>query len=91
VLALRRLDGSSTVKAFVKVKVGGITIKGCKVVEQPGQKAWLAMPSTKTAHGGQTVVEGDPALARSDHRRGPRSLAASRCADPPADSRHRDP
>jgi DNA-binding cell septation regulator SpoVG len=57
VLAIRRLDGRSTVKAFVDVRIGGIILKGCKIVEQNGQKPWLATPSVKTGHGWQNVVE----------------------------------
>jgi DNA-binding cell septation regulator SpoVG len=57
VIAIRRLDGKSTVKAFIDVKIGGITLKGCKIVQQPEQRAWLAMPSVKTDHGWQNVVE----------------------------------
>ena len=57
VLALRRLDGSSSVKAFVDVRVGAIAIKGGKIVQQDGQRAWFATPSIKTNHGWQNVVE----------------------------------
>jgi DNA-binding cell septation regulator SpoVG len=57
VLALRRLDGKNTVKAFCDVRIGGVTLKGCKIVQQDGQKAWLAMPSVKTTHGWQNVAE----------------------------------
>jgi DNA-binding cell septation regulator SpoVG len=57
VLAIRRLDGKSTVKAFCDIRCGGVTLKGCKIVQQSGQAAWLAVPSTKTTHGWQNVVE----------------------------------
>jgi DNA-binding cell septation regulator SpoVG len=57
VLAIRRLDGKSTVKAFVDLRIGGITLKGCKIVQQPDQKAWLATPSIKLERGWTNVVE----------------------------------
>jgi DNA-binding cell septation regulator SpoVG len=57
VLAIRRLDGTTTVKAFVDLRLGGVTLKGCKIVQQDGQKAWLAMPSVKTERAWQNVVE----------------------------------
>ena len=58
VLAIRRLDRPGTVKAFVDLKLGGVTIKGAKIVQQDGQAAWLAMPSTKTERGNWlSVVE----------------------------------
>jgi DNA-binding cell septation regulator SpoVG len=57
VLAIRRLDGKSNVKAFVDLRLGGITLKGCKIVQQDGQKAWLAMPAVKSDHGWNNVIE----------------------------------
>ena len=57
VLETRRLDGSGTVKAFVDLRIGAIALKGCKVVQEEGQRAWLAMPSIKTDHGWQNVIE----------------------------------
>jgi DNA-binding cell septation regulator SpoVG len=57
VLAIRKLDGTTTVKAFVDVRVGALVLKGGKVVCQPGQRAWYATPGVKTDHGWQQVVE----------------------------------
>jgi DNA-binding cell septation regulator SpoVG len=57
VLAIRRLDGSSTVKAFVDFRLGGVTIKGAKIVQQTGQKAWVAMPAVKSGRGRNNVIE----------------------------------
>jgi hypothetical protein len=62
VIAIRRLDGTSSVKAFVDLRCGGVTIKGGKIVKQDGQKAWYATPSIKTDHGWQNVVELSPEL-----------------------------
>jgi DNA-binding cell septation regulator SpoVG len=56
VLAFRKLDGKSTVKAFVDLQLGGVT-KGAKIVQQPDQRAWVAMPSVKTERAWQNVVE----------------------------------
>jgi DNA-binding cell septation regulator SpoVG len=58
VLAIRRLDSkSSSVKAFCDLQLGGVTIKSAKIIQQDGQRAWVAMPSVKTDHGWQNVVE----------------------------------
>jgi DNA-binding cell septation regulator SpoVG len=57
VRAIRRLDGSTTVKAFVDIQLGGLVLKGCKIVQQDGQRAWLAMPSVKTERAWLQVVE----------------------------------
>jgi DNA-binding cell septation regulator SpoVG len=55
ILSIRKLDGKSTVKAFVDFRCGGMTIKGAKVIQE-GQRAWVAMPSIKLDHGWQNVV-----------------------------------
>src|SRR5262245_47179482 len=52
VVGLRALDGRSVIKAFVDLKVDGVIIKGAKIVQQDGQRPWLAMPSVKNEHGG---------------------------------------
>ena len=44
VLSIRRLDGSGNVKAFASIRIGEITIHGAKIVQQDGQKEWLAPP-----------------------------------------------
>jgi DNA-binding cell septation regulator SpoVG len=51
VLRIHRLDGGGAVRAFVDLKVGGLTIFGAKVVQQEGQRAWVGMPSQKSADG----------------------------------------
>ena len=39
---------SGNVKAFVSVKIGdALTIHGCKVVQQPGQRAYVALPQNE--------------------------------------------
>jgi DNA-binding cell septation regulator SpoVG len=40
-----------------RLRLGGVTIKGAKVIQQAGQKAWVAMPSVKTDGAWQNVVE----------------------------------
>ena len=57
VLAIRKLDGKSSVKAFVDVRVGGLILKGGKIVCQEGQRSWYATPSVKTDPGWQQIVE----------------------------------
>lgn len=35
-------------KAFVDIKLGdSIVINGCRIVQQPGQKAWVSMPQNE--------------------------------------------
>jgi DNA-binding cell septation regulator SpoVG len=57
ILALRRVEGQGTVRAFVDLRLGGVTIRGCKIIQQDDQRAWLGMPATKLTHGWSNVVE----------------------------------
>lgn len=52
VLRVERLSRGSNLKAFVDVKIGDITILDCRVVQQPGQKAYLSGPQ-KPLEGGR--------------------------------------
>jgi DNA-binding cell septation regulator SpoVG len=56
VLAIRATDGHTSIKAFADIRVGGVTILGCKIVQQEGQRAWLAMPSSKSERGWNDVI-----------------------------------
>jgi DNA-binding cell septation regulator SpoVG len=46
VLEVRRLDGSGNLKGFAKVRLGAVIIHGCRIVQQDGQCAWVALPQT---------------------------------------------
>jgi DNA-binding cell septation regulator SpoVG len=57
VLAIRRLHGTGTVKAFCDLQLGGVKIMGAKIVQQDGKRAWIAMPAVKGSHGWTNTVE----------------------------------
>jgi DNA-binding cell septation regulator SpoVG len=40
-----RLSDHATIKAFVDVRMGGVVAKGFKIIQAPGQRAWVALPS----------------------------------------------
>jgi DNA-binding cell septation regulator SpoVG len=44
VLEVRRLSGDGNLRAFAKVRIGCLVIHGCRVIQQPGQRAWVALP-----------------------------------------------
>jgi DNA-binding cell septation regulator SpoVG len=56
VLEIRKVD-TGNVRAFVKLRLGGLVIHGVKVVQQDGQKAWVALPQTKSGERWFPVVE----------------------------------
>ena len=42
---IRELDGSGSLKAFASVNIGGkLKIHSCRIVQQPGQAAWVSLP-----------------------------------------------
>jgi DNA-binding cell septation regulator SpoVG len=44
VVAVRPLNKDGSLKAFVSVQLGAITIHDFRVIQQEGKKAWVAMP-----------------------------------------------
>lgn len=69
ILEIRPFNGPGNVRAFTSIRVGGVTIHGAKIVRQPEQVAWLAMPDRAyTDAGGKqkwaAVVELTPDLRR---------------------------
>lgn len=70
-LDLRPVTSGGNVRAFVSIRLGGVTIHTCKIVQQPGQTAWLAMPdrpytdaSGKQKQNWTAIVELSPELKR---------------------------
>jgi len=44
VLAIKPVQGHGNLHAFFDLRLGGITIRGCRVVKQPGQRAYAQGP-----------------------------------------------
>jgi DNA-binding cell septation regulator SpoVG len=52
--SIRPIENAGNLKAFAVVEIAGkIKIADVKVVQQPGQKAWVAMPSKSYEVNGQ--------------------------------------
>jgi hypothetical protein len=45
VLEMRSVE-SGNLKAFAKIKLGCVVIYGCRIIQQPGQRPWVALPQT---------------------------------------------
>jgi DNA-binding cell septation regulator SpoVG len=43
VVAIRPLPAAGNLKAFASVRLGDVTIHDCRVIQQPGQRAWVSM------------------------------------------------
>jgi DNA-binding cell septation regulator SpoVG len=44
VIEVRRIEGHGNLRAFAKVRLGPVVIHGCRVIQQPGQRPWVALP-----------------------------------------------
>ena len=69
VVAVRPID-KGNLRAFVSVRLGGVTIHDCRVIQQQGQAAWVSMPQREyTDKQGQkkysAIVELSEALKKS--------------------------
>lgn len=53
VLHLRLLDGSGNLRAFADIQAGSLKIYNCRVVQQPGQRPWVAPPQREYMVDGQ--------------------------------------
>lgn len=52
VVGIYPLNQAGTVKAFATIAIGtALEIHGCKIIQQPGQKAWCALPDRKSPDG----------------------------------------
>lgn len=44
VLSIKRQTNCGNLKAFVSIRLGGIEINGLRIVQQPGQRAFVQLP-----------------------------------------------
>jgi hypothetical protein len=49
-------DAKGPLKAFASIRLGPITINGCRIVHQDGKKPWVSMPQEED----KKVKEGEP-------------------------------
>ena len=48
VTSVRRLDGKGNLKAFAALQLGEtMIIEGCRIIQQPGQRAYVAFPQNE--------------------------------------------
>ena len=48
VIDIKPIIGRGNLKAFVSVRIGAIEIHGLRIVQQPGQRAWVSMPQVES-------------------------------------------
>ncbi len=51
VIKIQPLTNTGNLRAFADVKIGPVTIKGFRVVQQPGQQAWVSVPQQQNRDG----------------------------------------
>ncbi|HOT82895.1 MAG TPA: hypothetical protein PLQ12_06305 [Candidatus Defluviicoccus seviourii] len=57
VIDVKAVEGCGNLRAYATVAVGPLLIHGCRVVQQPGQRAWVSLPQTKSGERWFAVVE----------------------------------
>jgi DNA-binding cell septation regulator SpoVG len=66
VVTFKPVQTASTVKAYASVRLGGVIIHDFKVIQQPGQKPWVASPQREYTVNGKrhyaAIVELSEAL-----------------------------
>ena len=50
-LSVRAVQNPGNLRAFADVKIGPLVVTGCRVVQQPGQAAWVSMPQAQADDG----------------------------------------
>jgi len=53
VVAIKPLSSSGNLRGFASIRMGGVTIHDCRVIQQPGQRAWVSMPQREYTKDGQ--------------------------------------
>ena len=64
VIKIQPLTNTGNLRAFADVRIGPVTIKGFRVVQQPGQQGWVSVPQQQNRDGKyyNTVLFDDKAL-----------------------------
>jgi DNA-binding cell septation regulator SpoVG len=68
VIAISPLANAGNLKAVVSVRLGGVIIHDCKIIQQPNQHAWVSLPQREYQQDGErkykAVVEMTEPLRR---------------------------
>lgn len=51
VLAVRKVDNSGNLRALIDIQIGPFVFKGCRIIQQEGQKPWASLPQTQSKDG----------------------------------------
>jgi DNA-binding cell septation regulator SpoVG len=50
-LQIRPVKTPGNLRAFADVQIGPLVVTGCRIVQQPGQAAWVSMPQVQADNG----------------------------------------
>lgn len=50
-LQIRPVKTPGNLRAFADVQIGPLVVTGCRVIQQPGQAAWVSMPQAQADDG----------------------------------------
>jgi DNA-binding cell septation regulator SpoVG len=57
VVKVKSLKDSGNLKAFASLRIGALVVHRVRIVQQPGQKAWISMPQFKVGEKYYPIVE----------------------------------
>ena len=78
-LQIRPVKTPGNLRAFADVQIGPLVVTGCRVVQQPGQAAWVSMPQAQADDGRffPCLRTDDAALRQNVKDRGLRAAASA--------------
>jgi DNA-binding cell septation regulator SpoVG len=72
IVALKPFPKAGNLRAFVSVRLGSVVVHDLRIVQQPGQKAWVSLPQKEYQQDGQkkysAIVELSESLKREVSR-----------------------
>jgi len=72
IVALKPLTNKGNLKAFASIRLGGVIIHDCRILQQPNQRPWVSLPQREFERDGQkkysAVVELSDPLKREVSR-----------------------
>lgn len=77
VLAIKPLQTAGNLRAFASIRIAGITVHDCRVVQQPGQRPWVSLPQREYVKDGQKKYSAIVELSDSLKREAERAILAA--------------
>jgi DNA-binding cell septation regulator SpoVG len=68
IISVKSIAGDGPLRAFASIRLDGVIIHDCRIIQQAGQRPWVSLPQREYTHDGQkkyaAVVELSEPLKR---------------------------